>query len=418
MSLQNHKGMRSRRRSSEYAKSLTLENRSVATRSITDTYLSLVLTFGQRCLYTRYPETSVISCGITGKYRFWRKSKPDAPLIWNNSIQPILRIKSGETVTFDCLDASNGQITPSATAATISSLSFSSLDQVNGPIYVEGAFPGDTLKVEVLSIETADWGWTACIPGFGLLSDEYPEPALKIWKLDKQGCFAYFDESKRIKIPLKPFAGEMGVARGEKGAFSTIPPYNTGGNIDTKHVTAGATLYLPIEVEGALFSVGDGHAAQGDGGTFSLSNFSFLTGFDWACRGTAIETPISVELRLSIIKDRPYTKTPHFQTAVTNISGEEYYCTTGVEPDLREAARAALRHMITYLGQNYNLDPVNAYMLCSIAGDLRIHELVREWSITGSDVFLRHADLSDDCYLQVDMPNYVVGMMMPKSIFI
>ncbi|KAF5376763.1 hypothetical protein D9757_009472 [Collybiopsis confluens] len=339
----------------EYAKFLTLENSNVYTLDI------------QKPVSSRVGQQESIASG-----------ESLATLIWNNSIQPILRIKSGETVTFDCLDASNGQITPSATAATISSLSFSSLDQVNGPIYVEGAFPGDTLKVEVLSIETADWGWTACIPGFGLLSDEYPEPALKFWKLDKQGCFAYFDESKRIKIPLKPFAGEMGVARGEKGAFSTIPPYNTGGNIDTKHVTAGATLYLPIEVEGALFSVGDGHAAQGDGVKRSQA--------DAVCLGTAIETPISVELRLSIIKDRPYTKTPHFQTSVTNISGEEYYCTTGVEPDLREAARAALRHMITYLGQNYNLDPVNAYMLCSIAGDLRIHELV--------------------------------GMMMPKSIFI
>ncbi|KIK58524.1 hypothetical protein GYMLUDRAFT_45164 [Collybiopsis luxurians FD-317 M1] len=296
-------------------------------------------------------------------------------LAWDNSIQPILRIKSGDTVKFDCLDASNGQITPNSTASTLPSLSFSSLDQVNGPIFVEGALPGDTLKVEVVSIETADWGWTACIPGFGLLSDEFPEPALKIWKINKKEGFAYFDESKRIKIPLKPFAGEMGVARKQKGAFSTIPPYNTGGNIDTRHVTAGATLYLPVEVEGALFSMGDGHAAQGDGEV---------------C-GTAIETPISAELRLSVVKDRPYTTTPHFQTSPINISNEEYYCTTGVEPDLRDAARAALRHMIKYLGQNYDLNSVEAYMLCSIVGDLRIHEVV-------------------------DMPNYVVGMMIPKSI--
>lgn len=172
------------------------------------------------------------------------------------SIQPVLRVKSGDTIKFDCLDASNGQITPDSTAASISSLVFSSLDQVNGPIFVQGALPGDTLKVEVISIETADWGWTACIPGFGLLSDEFPEPTLKIWKLNKEEGFAYFDEEKGIKIPLKPFAGEMGVARKEKGPFSTIPPYATGGNIDTKHVTAGSTLYLPIECEGALFSVG------------------------------------------------------------------------------------------------------------------------------------------------------------------
>ncbi|KAJ3782382.1 Formamidase [Lentinula aff. detonsa] len=297
-------------------------------------------------------------------------------LAWDNSIQPILRVKSGDTVKFDCLDASNGQITPDATVTSVASLVFSNVDQVNGPIFVEGAQPGDTLKVEVLSIETADWGWTACIPGFGLLSDEFPEPALKIWKLNKKGGYTYFNEEKDIKILLCPFAGEMGVVRKERGPFSTIPPYNTGGNIDTKHITAGSTLYLPIEVEGALFSMGDGHAAQGDGEV---------------C-GTAIETPIVAELRFSVVKDRPYTRTPHFKTPPVNVSNEEYYCTTGVEPDLREASRAALRHMIQYLGQEYGLDPVEAYMLCSVAGDLRIHEVV-------------------------DMPNYLVGLMMPSSIF-
>ena len=166
---------------------------------------------------------------------------------------------------------------------TIASLVFSQLDQVSGPVFVEGALPGDTLQVDVLSIETADWGWTGLIPGFGLLSDEFPEAALKIWSLNKEEQFAWFDEARGIKIPLRPFAGEMGVAPGKKGAFSTIPPYNTGGNLDTRQLTVGAVLYLPVEAEGALFSIGvnfsvilcaainrnlqDGHAAQGDGGT-------------------------------------------------------------------------------------------------------------------------------------------------------
>lgn len=171
------------------------------------------------------------------------------------SIPPILRIESGELVKFDCLDASNGQITTDSSVEAVSSLIFSELDQVNGPIYINGALPGDTLQVDIISVQTADWGWTALIPGFGLLSEEFPQPALKIWKLDSESGFAY-DDTSGIKIPLRPFAGEMGVARGAKGAFSTIPPYNTGGNIDTKHLTAGATLYLPIEVEGALFSIG------------------------------------------------------------------------------------------------------------------------------------------------------------------
>ena len=139
---------------------------------------------------------------------------------------------------------------------------FSQLDQVNGPVHVTGAQPGDTLRVDVLSVETAEWGWTALIPGFGLLADEYHEPALKIWKLHREGNgeggygYAWFDEDKGIKVPLKPFAGEMGVAPGKAGAHSTIPPYATGGNVDTRHLSQGSTLFLPVEVDGALFSIG------------------------------------------------------------------------------------------------------------------------------------------------------------------
>ncbi|KAF8190671.1 Formamidase [Mycena galopus ATCC 62051] len=299
-------------------------------------------------------------------------------LAWDNSIAPVLRIQSGETVTFDCLDASNGQITPASTVEAIKSLVFSQLDQVNGPVFVEGAAPGDTLQVDVLRVEPALWGWTAAIPGFGLLTDEFPEPALKIWELDTEGMVTYFDKERKIRIPLRPFAGEMGVAPGKPGAFSTIPPYATGGNIDTKHLSAGATLFLPVEVEGALFSIGDGHAVQGDGGTVEVC-------------GTAIETPMTVSVRLTVRKDRPYTKTPHFSTPKINITDEEYYCTTGIDADMREATRAAVRHMIDFLAAEHNFTRIEAYMLCSVAADLRLHEVV-------------------------DMPNYVVGMMIPKSI--
>jgi len=291
------------------------------------------------------------------------------------SIAPVLRVQSGETITFDCLDASNGQITPDSTVDSINSLVFSQLDQVNGPVFVEGAAPGDTLQVDVLRVVPAPWGWTACIPGFGLLTDEFPEPALKIWELDTEEMVTYFDKEKTIRIPLRPFAGEMGVAPGKAGAFSTIPPYATGGNIDTKHLSAGATLFLPVEVDGALFSIGDGHAVQGDGEV---------------C-GTAIETPMTVSVRLTVRKDRPYTKTPHFNTPKINITDEEYYCTTGVDADMREATRAAVRHMVEFLVAEHGFARVDAYMLCSVAADLRLHEVV-------------------------DMPNYVVGMMMPRSI--
>ncbi|TFY73289.1 hypothetical protein EWM64_g10723, partial [Hericium alpestre] len=188
--------------------------------------------------------------------------------------------------------------------------------------------------------------------------------------------FAWFDEAKGIKIPLRPFCGEMGVARAAKGAFSTIPPYHTGGNIDTRHVVAGSTLYLPVEVKGALFSCGDGHAAQGDGEV---------------C-GTAIETPVKATFRLTVRKDKPYTKTPHFKTPPVTTQGEECYCTSGVDPDIKEATRAAVRNMVEFLCAEKNLTRTEAYMLCSVAGDLRMHEVV-------------------------DMPNFLIGMMLPMSIF-
>ncbi|KAG6372440.1 Formamidase [Boletus reticuloceps] len=246
--------------------------------------------------------------------------REQANLAWDNSIPPVLMISSGSTVHFSCLDASNGQLNPTSTNASIAALKIELCDQVNGPVYVKGAAPGDTLQIDVLDVKTADWGWTALIPGFGLMADEFPEPAIKIWDLTEQTVnsagevekYAYLNKDRRIRVQLRPFAGEMGVARGERGAWSTIPPYVTGGNLDTKHLTKDATLYLPVEVEGALFAIGDGHAAQGDG-------------------GTAIETPMEVTVRLTVRKDKPYTKTPHFRTVTPQANAEEYYCTTGID---------------------------------------------------------------------------------------
>ena len=209
-------------------------------------------------------------------------------LFWDNSIPPILTIDSGEIVTFDCLDASNGQINVQSTDQTISSLDFSKLDQVNGPIYVRDAQPGDVLEVEIIDIKTANWGWTGIIPGFGLLHEEFPQAKLRIWKLNDDHF--WFKENE-IRIPLRPFPGECSIARGLPGAFSTIPPYPTGGNLDTKYLTKGAKLYLPIECPGALFSIGDGHAAQGDGEV---------------C-GTAVETPIVISVRLTIRRGDQFT---------------------------------------------------------------------------------------------------------------
>lgn len=295
-------------------------------------------------------------------------------LAWDHSIAPIARIQSGDTVAFDLLDASCGQIGPDATIQTIRDLDFSRVDQVNGPIYVEGAEPGDTLRVDILAMEPAEWGWTAIIPGFGLLADEFAEPALKLWRL--AGGWAEF--APGIRIPLEPFCGEIGLAPAVTGALSTIPPYRHGGNMDTKHLTAGATLYLPIEVPGALFSMGDGHAAQGDGEV---------------C-GTAIETPMRATVRLTVLKDLPVAE-PQFLTAgplAARTNTARYYATDGIGPDIREAARQAVRHMIEHLQRARALSRQDAYMLCSVAVDLKLCEVV-------------------------DMPNYVVAAFLPQSIF-
>lgn len=298
-------------------------------------------------------------------------------LAWDNAIEPVATIASGETVTFDLLDASCGQLNAASTVESIRTLDFARVDQVNGPIFIEGAEPGDAIEIEFLALETADWGWTALIPGFGLLADEFPDPALKIWSLET-GSDAAASFAPGIRIPIAPFCGEIGLAPGLPGALSTIPPYAHGGNLDTKHVTVGSKIFLPVQTRGGLFSLGDGHAAQGDGEV---------------C-GTAIETPMHASVRLTLRRDLPIDApqwlTPGPLAARTNTAG--FYATDGVGPDLMTAARDAIRAMIAHLGRTYGLSREDAYMLCSVAVDLKICEIV-------------------------DAPHWVVAACLPLAIF-
>ena len=295
-------------------------------------------------------------------------------LAWDSSVEPVLRVKSGDEVEFDALDASCGQITAASTVADLATLDFSRIDQVCGPVYLEAAEPGDTLQVELLDFSPGDWGWTANIPGFGLLADEFPDAALRITRLT-DGAAEFLPG---IRIPLAPFCGELGVAPAGEPR-STIPPTELGGNMDTRHLTAGSTLWLPVAVPGALFSLGDGHAAQGDGEV---------------C-GTAIETSMRARVRLTLRKDVRVTA-PEFRTGgpigrSTNTAG--WYAADGVGPDLMMAARDATRRMIDRLGVEHGLAAVDAYLLLSVAGDLRISEIV-------------------------DQPNWIVTVYCPRSIFI
>ncbi len=296
-------------------------------------------------------------------------------LAWDPAIEPVASVASGSVVEFDCLDASNGQITADATTATLDSLVFDQVDQVTGPVEVAGAEAGDTLQVDLLEFTPATWGWTASIPGFGLLADEFPDGHLKITTLTPGAERAEFWPG--IRVPLAPFCGEVGVAPVD-GPRSTIPPDLHGGNMDTRHLIAGSTLFLPVFVPGARFSIGDGHATQGDG----------------EVSGTAIETPMQALVRLTVRKDLHVTG-PEFLAAPdphAALRNGARYATDGIGPDLMTAARDALRRMIEWLGREHGLDPMRAYLLCSVAVDLRISEIV-------------------------DVPNFVVTAHCPLGIF-
>ena len=295
---------------------------------------------------------------------------------WDNSIEPALEVDPGETVLLHVRDASDEQISESSDAADVLKLDFTHVNPVSGPIFVKGARPGDTLAVELLEFRPQGWGWTAIIPGFGLLQDEYPEPWLRISEVD--GAAGRVRFSERVALPFRPFPGTLGVAPAEPGPHSILPPSRFGGNLDTKHLTPGTTLYLPIGVEGALFSLGDTHAAQGDGEV---------------C-GTAVETAMEVVLRLSVTRDLR-VDAPQLDIPAAAFAHQEqtsYHVCTGVAPDLMEATRDAVHATIAWLGDVHGLDREEAYALTSVACDLRIHEVV-------------------------DAPNWVVGCFVPESIF-
>jgi acetamidase/formamidase len=296
---------------------------------------------------------------------------------WNHAFQPVLRVAPGETVTFETVDSSGGQLSPSATLETLKALDFGKINPVTGPVFIDGAEPGDALKVTVEQFVPSGWGWTANIPGFGLLADQFTDPALHLWSYDTASmapaAFSHF-----AKVPLKPFVGTIGVAPAQAGLHSIVPPRPCGGNMDIRDIAAGAELYLPVEVAGALFSVGDTHAAQGDGEV---------------C-GTAIESPMVVSLKFDLIK-RAGLKFPRITLpgpVTRHVDGAGYEVSTGIGPDLLQCARDAVSGMIDLVTAQQGITAMEAYMLCSVAGDLRISEIV-------------------------DMPNFVVSFYLPRIVF-
>jgi acetamidase/formamidase len=207
-------------------------------------------------------------------------------------LDPVVTVSSGDLVTIEALYSSNGQITIDSDTSALDSFKLELADPAFGPVYVRDAEPGDALKIDIVSLEIGNWGWSAVVPGFGLLADDFAEPTLKIWKFDATSGYAELKPG--VRVPIRPFLGIMGIAPAADGEFSMIPPTDVGGNIDCRDLVVGSTLYLPVQVPGALFSCGDGHAAQGHGEV---------------C-GTAIETPMKATVRLTACKNHPWVQSP------------------------------------------------------------------------------------------------------------
>ncbi len=297
---------------------------------------------------------------------------------WDNSITPRLEIEPGDSVVFETRDAGDNQVRPGISLEQYNARLFRG-HPLSGPVYIKGAAPGDILEIEVEEIHTADWGWTGFRPGAGLLPQDFTESFFHIWELANPRLPAGWAEFRPgIRVPLEPFCGVMGLAWAEAGQHSTVPPRRAGGNMDIKQLTAGCRLHLPVTVDGALFSVGDMHAAQGDGEVCI----------------TAIETPGQVRLRFSLIKDKHLAE-PRFWSnrPVSLMAGVQgYFATTAHHPDLHYAAQQSIRYMIEYLVAEYRLSASEAYLLCSVVVDLKISQVV-------------------------DAPNWTVSAFLPNAIF-
>lgn len=286
---------------------------------------------------------------------------------WNRKQPVVLTIRSGEEVTLDTPDASNGELSRSSTKDDIALIDYRQLDPLVGPIFVEDAQPGDVLKITIKRLKTKEWGWCALLPGFGLLADEMTDSYYKVWELDK----GFIEMPNGSTFDLHPMVGCIGVAPAEDGDFATITPTNAAGNIDIRFLTEGSVLYVPIFTVGALLSAADGHAIQGDG----------------EISGTAIECAMEMTLQVDLIKDLKIDA-PELVTYDTFPAKEGYRIFTGIGPDLMSAAKDATRRAIGPLAKAQKISEVEAYALFGIVAELRIHEIV-------------------------DIPHWVVGCMLP-----
>jgi formamidase len=311
---------------------------------------------------------------------------------WHPDLEPIAEIEPGEEIRLECEEGLGGQFTRESTHQDVANADRGLGHPLTGPVYVTGADPGQVLEVELLAYESDEFGSTALIPGFGFLADLFPDPYLVKWEI--ADGMARSEELPGVAVPEELFAGVIGVApshermeafrrreeqlraRGQlvadslpdsatpaeaAGGLRTIPPRELGGNMDTRQLVAGSRLWLPVDVPGALFSIGDLHFAQGDGEV---------------C-GTAIEVAGAVTVRFAL-HDGPAPRLPRFECP--SIPDPPRYGTMGIPVDegmdVDAAARAALLGMLDHLEHRYGFERPAAYALASVAVDLRISEVV------------------------------------------
>ena len=292
--------------------------------------------------------------------------------VWSRDLAPRLRISPGDTVHFACHDATGNQLTSTSTLAEYLAIDRNRIHALTGPVFVEEAERGDVLEIEILQVAHKGWGWTSTIPGLGFLDHRFTEASLFHWKLERETSGSLTPAI----VPLRPFCGVMGVAPAEAGEYRTRPPGIFGGNMDVRDLSTGATLYLPVFNPGALFSCGDAHAAQGDG--------------EVCING--IECPADVTLRFHLHKSEtlpaPIVDAPSPASAPQGLwtvveSG-------GGDHPAIDAARAATSRMVDLLASRWGFTHLEAYLLCSVAMDLRFAQVVNRPMITVAASIPKH----------------------------
>jgi acetamidase/formamidase len=284
---------------------------------------------------------------------------------WDRALPPRIVIAPGDTVHMECQDSSGAQVRPGMNVAEFLQIDRGRIHALTGPIFVEGAQPGDVLQIDVVKVAHKGWGWTSVIAGLGFLKERFAEPYLFHWRLESEVSTSLAPAVVR----LRPFCGVMGVAQAEDGEFRTRPPGNFGGNMDVRELCSGARLYLPVLIPGALFSAGDAHAAQGDG--------------EVCING--IECPTDVTLRFQLHKRQPLSG-PLIESAPHRPQDtlDEAWIVVESSSDAITAARAATSRMIDFLVARWGFQDVHAYLLCSVAMHLRLSQVVNEPMFTVS----------------------------------